>query len=420
MRCFFCAQTPAGVLFHKLDDHRRQGDKEDDADDAKELSADHGGNKGVKRGKPYGLSHHTGIDELVFNKLYGKIHDKAAHGQHRVNQQHKEHADYAGDQRTHIGDDGADGGQHPHQTAVGDPENGKRKGHQNAKDHRFAALSCQKACEGLTEQPAEFQDSGGVVGLQVGTHQCAGVMAKALRPKGHIDGDDQRKRGSHHDIHRGGYCPYCIDQHSVDACGDLVQQLFPVDAFQPAHQPAHVGILCAEIGGPAGDVGFDLHIKAVEGLYQLRDQQGQSQHQHQSNTQQGDEKAEKMDGFSRGLLFRLAEQAFQPLFQPGHGHIDEKRQNTARQNGQHQIYELCGKGQNGREPQQRYKKRYPYNGNKQILFCFWFHAKILSRRFMAAGCKKTVCGLFIVFLKNSACQNGILVRCSLRMLLVYL
>ena len=140
LRCFFCAQTPAGVLFHKLDDHRRQGDKEDDADDAKELSADHGGNKGVKRGKPYGLSHHTGIDELVFNKLYGKIHDKAAHDQHRVNQQHKEHADYAGDQCTHIGDDGADGGQHPHQTAVGDPENGKRKGHQNAKDHRFAAF----------------------------------------------------------------------------------------------------------------------------------------------------------------------------------------------------------------------------------------------------------------------------------------
>ena len=87
---------------------------------------------------------------------------------------------------------------------------------------------------------------------------------------------------------------------------------------------------------------------------------------------------------------------------------------------QDQIDKIGGKGQNGREPQQRYKKRYPYNGNKQILFCFWFHAKILSRRFVAAGCKKTVCGLFIVFLKNSACQNGILVRCSLRMLLVYL
>ena len=50
-RCFiaglFCAQTPKGVLFYKLDDHRCQGDKEDNADDAKKLSADHGGNKGV-------------------------------------------------------------------------------------------------------------------------------------------------------------------------------------------------------------------------------------------------------------------------------------------------------------------------------------------------------------------------------------
>jgi hypothetical protein len=43
----FCAQTPKGVLFYKLDDHRCQGDKEDNADDAKKLSADHGGNKGV-------------------------------------------------------------------------------------------------------------------------------------------------------------------------------------------------------------------------------------------------------------------------------------------------------------------------------------------------------------------------------------
>ena len=75
-------------------------------------------------------------------------------------------------------------------------------------------------------------------------------------------------------------------------------------------------------------------------------------------------------------LFGLAEQAVQPLFQTGHGHVDKKRQNAARQNGQYQIYQLCGKGQNVRKPQQRYKKRYPYHGNEQRLFCFWFHEKV--------------------------------------------
>ena len=49
------------------------------------------------------ISHHTGINELVFNKLHGKVHDQAAHRQHRVYQQHKEHTDHAGDQCTHIG-----------------------------------------------------------------------------------------------------------------------------------------------------------------------------------------------------------------------------------------------------------------------------------------------------------------------------
>ena len=44
---FSCLYASAGILLHKLNDHRRQGDKEDDADDAKELSADHGGHKGV-------------------------------------------------------------------------------------------------------------------------------------------------------------------------------------------------------------------------------------------------------------------------------------------------------------------------------------------------------------------------------------
>ena len=49
------------------------------------------------------------------------------------------------------------------------------------------------------------------------------------------------------------------------------------------------------------------------------------------------------------------------------------------QNGQYQIYQLCSKCQNGRKPQQRHKKRDAYNSYEQILFCFWFHEKILSR-----------------------------------------
>ena len=105
--------------------------------------------------------------------------------------------------------------------------------------------------------------------------------------------------------------------------GDPVKQLLPVDALQPAHQPPHVGILCTEIGGPAGDVCFDLYIEAVKRLHQLWDQQCQRQHQHQHNTQQGDEEAQEMEYFIRGLFFGLAEQAFQPFLQPGHRHIDK-------------------------------------------------------------------------------------------------
>ena len=83
-----------------------------------------------------------------------------------------------------------------------------------------------------------------------------------------------------------------------------------------------------------------------------------------------------MDDFARGLLFGPPEQASQPLFQSGHGHAEEKRQNAAGQNGQDQIDKFGGKGQNGRKPQQRNEKRYPYNGHEQILFCFWFHDDI--------------------------------------------
>ena len=37
MQRLFCTQTPTGVLFYKLDDHRRQGDEENNADDAEKL-----------------------------------------------------------------------------------------------------------------------------------------------------------------------------------------------------------------------------------------------------------------------------------------------------------------------------------------------------------------------------------------------
>ena len=320
---FSCLYASAGILLHKLNDHRRQGDKEDDTDDAKELSADHSGHKGVQRRKSHGFSHHPGVDELVFNKLYGKVNNETAHGKNGIHQQHEEHADYAGNQRSDVGDNGADGGQHSHQAAVGNLENGKRKSHENAKDHSLAALSCQKVCKGLPEQPAELQQPSGVAGFQVGTDQCAGVVAETLRANGHINRDDQGKGCGHHNIYRGRYGTYRIDQHGVDAVGDPVKQLLPVDALQPAHQPPHVGILCAEIGGPAGDVCFDLYIETVKRLHQLRDQQCQRQHQHQHNTQQGDEEAQEMEYFIRGLFFGLAEQAFQPFFQPGHRHIDK-------------------------------------------------------------------------------------------------
>ena len=193
-----------------------------------------------------------------------------------------------------------------------------------------------------------------------------------------------------------------VSMLAVTLCSSC-SQLIPSSQF---HQPAHVGILCVEIGGPAGDIGLDLYIQAVEGLHQLRDQQSQRQHQHQHNAQQGDEKAEKMDYFRRGLLFGLAEQAVQPLFQPGHGYVDKKRQNAARQNGQYQIYQLCGKDQNVRKPQQCYKKRYPYHGNEQRLFCFWFHKKSFPGRLWQQAAKKPSAGSFwYCNRKKRACQD---------------
>ena len=98
-----CLYASAGILLHKLNDHCRQGDKEDDTDDAKELSTDHSSHKGVQRRKPHGFSHHPGVDELVFNKLYGKVNNETAHGQNGIHQQHEEHADHAGDQRSDVG-----------------------------------------------------------------------------------------------------------------------------------------------------------------------------------------------------------------------------------------------------------------------------------------------------------------------------
>ena len=132
----------------------------------------------------------------------------------------------------------------------------------------------------------------------------------------------------------------------------------------------------------------------MERLHKLRDQQSESQHQHQHNAQQRDEKAEKVDGFIRRLLSGPAEQMVQPLFQPSHGHIDEKRQNAACQNGQDQIHKLCSKGQNGGKPQQRSKKRYAHNSYEQILFGLWFHDEVPFPEPVAEICKETVCGFF--------------------------
>ena len=143
----------------------------------------------------------------------------------------------------------------------------------------------------------------------------------------------------------------------------------------------------AEIGGPAGDVRLHLLIEAAEGLHQLRDQQGQRQHQHKDDPQQSDKKAEQADGLIGRLLFSPAEQLLQPLFQSGHGHIDEQCQNAAGKNGQNQIHQLTRKGEHGRKTQQRHKKRDPYNSHQQILFCFWFHDDVPFPEPVAAICK---------------------------------
>ena len=215
-----------------------------------------------------------------------------------------------------------------------------------------------------------------MAGLQIRAHQRMGLSTKALRPKRQIDGDDEGEGGRHDDVHRGGHGTHRIDQHLVDAVGGFVEQLLPVDALQPVHQPAHVGVLCAEVGGPAGDVRLDLQIKAVERFDQFRHQQGQRKHQHQHDADQRDEKAEETKGLVRRLLFGLAKQLLQPLFQPGHGHVDEKCQDAARQYGQHQIHKTCRKGEHIRKPQQCNKKCYPHNGDEQRAFGVRIHDEV--------------------------------------------
>ena len=175
-----------------------------------------------------------------------------------------------------------------------------------------------------------------------------------------------------------------------------MQQLLPVDALQPAHQPAHVGVLGVEVGRPAGDVGFNLQIQAVEGLHQLRDQQRQGQHQHQHHPQQGEQKAQQVERLARGLLSRFGKQPPQPLFQPGHGHAEEQRQNAARQNGQHQIHQLRGKGQNVRKPQQRHKKRHAHQRHQQGLFRVRSHPNVPF--------PERLRGFFYCIQKKPACQ----------------
>ncbi len=87
-------------------------------------------------------------------------------------------------------------------------------------------------------------------------------------------------------------------------------------------------------------------------------------------------KAEQTKGLVRRLLFGLAEQLLQPLFQPGHGHVDEKCQDAARQNGQHQIHKTCCKGEHIRKPQQCNKKCYPHNGDEQRAFGVRIHDEV--------------------------------------------
>lgn len=92
--------------------------------------------------------------------------------------------------------------------------------------------------------------------------------------------------------------------------------------------------------------------------------------------QQGEQKAQQVERLARGLLSRFGKQPPQPLFQPGHGHAEEQRQNAARQNGQHQIHQLRGKGQNVRKPQQRHKKRHAHQRHQQGLFRVRSHPNV--------------------------------------------
>ena len=120
-----CLYAAAGILLHKLDDHRRQGDKEDDTDDAKELSTDHSGNKGVQRRKSHGLSHHPGVDELVFNKLNDLIYDNAQQPLPRIYHYNEQCSNKAGSKCSNVWNKGKDCCQYGNQVCVWQAEYGK-------------------------------------------------------------------------------------------------------------------------------------------------------------------------------------------------------------------------------------------------------------------------------------------------------
>ena len=88
-----------------------------------------------------------------------------------------------------------------------------------------------------------------------------------------------------------------------------------------------------QVHQPLGKALFDLGVERLGRVDQLRNQQGQDQHKHQQDAQQGKDKADDMEQFCARLLLESLGQTGQPLFNPIDRHMDENRQDGAHHNG---------------------------------------------------------------------------------------
>lgn len=118
-------------------------------------------------------------------------------------------------------------------------------------------------------------------------------------------------------------------------------------------------------------------------------------------------KADKVDGFIRRLLSGLAEQMFQPLFQPTHGHVDKKRQNAACQNGRTRSTSSAAKARTVESRSEQQKAVTPTTVTSRYCLVFGSMTKFLSRSRRLKFAKRRSADSFpYCNQKKRACQDA--------------